>query len=472
MGIIDIDKKATPKTSLSGSITQLRKRMLENTIPIYFIDWCLFSAIGMEEHIGNIQFICAIDTFDGLHPNIFVPKDFEYDHSLTCEQTLLALLTNEEVIAHIKSQGPGKMLTWLLDDKIEQLVAELGLEICLPPHAIRHQWDNKANTNRLAERAGVPCVPYILSPIENYRHLRSISLDLGEHLVVQMPHGVGGETTFFISNEDDFNCHSVNITNGEEMKIMTRINCSGASLEACITKHGVVVTPLLFELIGIPEINIYKGGWSGDEFLPNAFPIHIIESAKEYAVKMGEALRQVGYNGYFQPDMLIDEDNKTLYLGEMNLRFSGFTPLINNTNLAHQDIPLLILHLAEWLKIDYQLNTTELNNHWTDQSQLKPLSFLHVKNVLDSLAKPIRSGIYRMETDGSVVFDRPAINPNALVGEQEIFWMGSAGRDSKIEKGDEIGALFVRGRVTIDGKHLTEKAKVWLKGLGLPTLPS
>jgi hypothetical protein len=50
--------------------------------------------------------------------------------------------------------------------------------------------------------------------------------------------------------------------------------------------------------------------------------------------------------------------------------------------------------------------------------------------------------------------------------------MGSAGRDSKIEKGDEIGALFVRGRVTIDGKHLTEKAKVWLKGLGLPTLPS
>ncbi len=28
--------------------------------------------------------------------------------------------------------------------------------------------DNKVNTNRIAEKAGVPCVPYVLSPVKDY----------------------------------------------------------------------------------------------------------------------------------------------------------------------------------------------------------------------------------------------------------------------------------------------------------------
>jgi biotin carboxylase len=54
---------------------------------------------------------------------------------------------------------------------------------------------------RLAELAGVPCVPYVLSVVEDYAHLRRLAAHLGTHLVIQMPYGFGGETTFFISDE-------------------------------------------------------------------------------------------------------------------------------------------------------------------------------------------------------------------------------------------------------------------------------
>jgi len=439
--------------------------MLNNDTPVYFIDWCLFTALGMEEYIGGLQFICATDTFDGLHPQVFVPPSFEYDHSMTSEQTLNALLSHPEVRDFIQKRGRGKLLVWLLDEETERLAAGLGLEICLPPVAVRQHWDNKANTNRLAEKAGVPCVPYILSTVTDYGHLRSMSGSLGEHLVVQSPHGMSGTTTFFISNETDFEKHRTDITNGEEMRIMKRINCRSAGLEACITLHGVAVSPMLIELVGIPELTLYKGGWCGNEFLPDAFPAHIIQLARTYAVKMGEQLRQVGYRGYFEPDFLIDEDDGTLYLGEMNLRFSGFTPLINNANIARQDIPLLLLHLAEWMDFDYHLDIEALNDRWTDQQHLSPLSFLHVKNVEDALAQPIPTGIYRMGTDGAVFYVRPATSPQSLGTDDEIFWFSTAGKHSRIEKGDEIGALFIRSRVTEDGKNLTKKAKAWVAGL-------
>ncbi len=451
--------------NMQQQLRQLRDLMLNNTTPIYFIDWCLFTALGMEQYIGNIQFICSTDNFYGQHPNIFVPKTFIYNHQHTSEQILNALLQNAEVREHIKSRGPGKLLTWLLDEESERLAAELDLEICLPSVQLRLHWDNKINTNRLAEKAGVPCVPYIISAIENYEQLCSITAHLGENLVVQMPHGMAGETTFFIANEKDFDSCKDEICNGEEMKIMRRINCRAAGLEACITKHGTVASPLLVELFGLPETNIYKGGWSGDEFFPNAFPNHIIQSAMEYAVKMGEALRSVGYKGYFEPDFLIDEDTDNLYLGEMNLRFSGFTPLVNNTNQAVNEIPLFLLHLAEWLDVEYELDVYALNNYWIEQQNLRTLSFLHVKNVEDALAVPIPTGIYRMDDSENVIFERFGLSPQYIQSDNEIFWFSTSAKDSTIGRGEELGAFFLPARVTNDGKNLNSKAKAWIKGL-------
>lgn len=443
---------------------QLRALLLQNTTPIYFIDWCVFTALGMEEYIGNFHFICAADTFNGQHPNVFVPKDYVYDHSLSSKETLNSLLRHPEVRDFIKSRGKGKVMFWLFDEESERLAKELDLEICLPPVALRRYWDNKANTNRLAERAGVPCVPYVLSPAKDYSHLRSVSAHLGEHLVVQLPFGMSGRTTYFISNEADFEKHENAIVNSDELKIMRRINCRSAGLEACITKYGVAVSPLLVELVGCPELTLYKGGWCGNEFFPSAFDDHVIQQAKEYTVKMGEALRQVGYRGYFEPDYLVDLDDGTLYLGEMNLRFSGFTPLINNTNLSREDIPLLLLHLAEWLDLEYDIDIPALNERWTDQQNLSPLSFLHCKHVEDSVAKPLPTGIYGMDNEGKAVYLRPALNPSSL-GENEVFWLSTAGVNSRIVKGDEIGAMFIRERVTADGQNLTERAKKWVHGL-------
>ena len=442
----------------------LKDQMRQNTIPIYLIECSLFIGLGMEKYVGALHFICAAETFNGLHPNVFVPKSFTYNHLSTYEESVNALLCNEEVIQYIQKNGRGKLLTWLPNETTESLAKELGLEICLPPVALRNHWGNKVNTNRLAERAGIPCVPYVLSVVEDYAHLRRIAAHLGTHLVVQMPHGYGGETTFFISDKSDFEKYQHLITNGEEMRIMKRIDCMSTGLEGCITRYGIVTSPLLLELICIPELNLHSGGWSGNELFFNAFSESILTAAQNYAVKMGEQLRQVGYKGHFEFDFLIDKESNILYLGEMNLRFCGFTPMFAHAPMMQQDAPLFLFHLAEWLDISYDVDIDSLNRRWMTPPQQSSLSFLYMHHVFESCTNPIPSGIYRMNPDETVVFVRPETYPPPL-NSDEIFWFSAVPDTQILKKGYEVGGLLLPERVTTDGKHLNTKTKAWIKGL-------
>ena len=42
-------------------------------------------------------------------------------------------------------------------------------------------------------------------------------------------------------------------------------------MEACATKAGTIVGPLLTEIVGLKELTPYKGGWCGNEMLPGSF---------------------------------------------------------------------------------------------------------------------------------------------------------------------------------------------------------
>ncbi len=59
----------------------------------------------------------------------------------------------------------------MFDEQTEKLAKKLGLQIMFPSAKMRTFMDNKVNTNRIAEKAGVPCVPYVLSPVIDYATL-------------------------------------------------------------------------------------------------------------------------------------------------------------------------------------------------------------------------------------------------------------------------------------------------------------
>jgi biotin carboxylase len=337
-----------------------------------------------------------------------------------------------------------------------------------PSAKLRNEMDNKVNTNRIAERAGVPCVPHVLAAVKNYNQLRKVSKDLGEELVIQTPFGDSGHTTFFISTEEEFNKYKEEIIKESEVKVMKRINCKGSAIEACVTRHGTIVAPLMTELVGFNELTPYKGGWCGNEIYPEAFTKSIRDKTRKYTQMFGDQLRKEGYKGYFELDFLIDQDTAEVYLGELNPRVTGASSITNHAVFALADAPLYLFHILEWMDVDYKLNVKSINDRWARQENIDSWSQLiikHTENTIEYVTAAPASGIWRMFDNGFIKYDRFDTHRKAVESEDEAFFLRIANTGDYLYEGADMGILVSRGRMMTDDFKLTQRAKDWIQGI-------
>jgi len=471
------NKKTTPAKKASATVLNgvpdIRRFFYKNETPLYFISATNFNMLGADEWIKGFKFICHIECFDGLHPNVFSPKEeIPHDEFTSIEDINNYLLQHPEVQAYLtlRKQGKstGKAMFLMFDEQTEKLAKKLGLEIMFPPAKMRTLMDNKVNTNRIAEKAGVPCVPYVLSAVKDYEHLHKISKNLGTDLVIQTPFGDSGHTTFFILNEEEFKKYEEEIVKEKEVKIMKRINCKGSAIEACVTRHGTIVAPLMTELVGFKEMTPYKGGWCGNEIYPNAFTPEIREKATKYTQLFGNQLRKEGYKGYFELDFLIDQDTGEIYLGELNPRVTGASSITNHAVFALADAPLFVFHILEWMNVEYELDINELNERWAKQENIDGWSQLiikHTEDTIEYVSEAPKSGIYKMFDNGHIQYDRMDTHRRAVETENEAFYLHISKEGDYLYEGADMGILVSRGRMMTDNFKLNARAKNWIKAI-------
>ncbi len=467
-------KRQKPSNLLKG-ISDIRRFFHRNEVPLYFISATNFNLLGADEWIKGFKFITYIDCFDGLHPNLMSPKTEEpHEEFQSIEDINNYLLTHSEVRDYIeqrKTNGKnGKALFLMFDEKTEALAKKAGLEVIFPPAKLRSWLDNKVNTNRVAEKAGVPCVPYVLSPVKHYEHLLAVAQKgkLGNDLVVQTPYGDSGHTTFFIKSAADYDKYAKEIEAEKECKIMKRINCRGAAMEACVTRHGTIVAPLMTELVGFKELTPYKGGWCGNEIYADTFTPQIRAKARRYARKFGDQLLKESYKGYFELDFLIDTDNGEIYLGELNPRVTGASSITNHAVFALSDMPLHLFHTLEWMNVPYEISVNALNRRWSDARNIDTWGQMVIKYTTDDVQRVTeapRSGIWRMRDDGSIYFWRMDTHRRYVEKDNEAFFLRITRPGDWFYEGADMGILVMRGRMMTDDFQLTERSKKWLAAI-------
>ena len=451
------------------NISDIRRYFHNNKDPVYFISATNFNLLGIGDWVGNFRHITYIDCFDGRQKNIFVPKmkfprDFE-----SIEDINNYLLEHKEVIDYLQSRGGKGTATFLMfNEHTEEICEQLGLRIAFPQAELRSRMDNKIETVRIGNKVGVPSVPNVLAKVNSYAHLQEVSEALGTDLVIQSAFGDSGHTTFFVSNEDEYYKHAEEIEAEPEVKIMKRINCRGSAIEACSTRCGTVVGPLMTELVGFKALTPYKGGWCGNEMFAGAFTQEVRDKAREYTFKFGEALRDEGYRGYFELDFLIDMDTDEVYLGELNPRVTGASSLTNVAAFAHSDVPLFLFHLLEFSGQDFDINIEDINERWSNPDSIDSWSQLVIKHTdesVDLLTQAPQSGVWRMSEDGSIGYDHYNYHPHAAESEQEAFFMRISGVGDFRYEGADLGILITRGRLMDDNFDLTPRAKAWIDGI-------
>jgi len=459
-----------PKKKLRN-ISEIRRYFHTNNSPIYFISATNFNLLGLDEWVKNFKYINYLDCYDGRHPNVMSPTEAPHAEFQSIEDINNYLLSHKEVVDYVAARGEKPKFVFLMfDDKTEKLAKQLGAEVWFPKAKLRSRVDNKIETVRIGDKAGVPSAPNTLAEVHSWSNLQELAKDarLGDDLVLQSAYGDSGHTTFFIKTEDDFRRHEHEIIGQGEIKIMKRLVCRGSAIEACATKQGTIVGPLMTELVGFKELTPYRGGWCGNEIFATAFPPKTRQKARELTFRFGEQLKEEGYRGYFELDFLVEEKTGEIYLGELNPRITGASSMTNHAAFAHADAPLFLFHLLEFSGKPFDLDVEELNARWADPDMIDSWSQMVIKHTEDSVdiitAAP-ETGIYRMLPDGRVVYDRFDYHRRAVESENEAFFLRIARAGDFRYEGADLGILVTRGRSMTSGFQLAPRSRKWIDGI-------
>jgi hypothetical protein len=450
-------------------IPAIRNFFRTNETPVYFVSATAFNLLGIDRWVRNFKFINYYDSFDGWHPNVFVPKEQTPRSFESIEEICNYLLGHKEVVDYVGGRGPGGKVAFLMfDEETETLADELGLEVAFPPAALRHRMDSKIETTRLGNEAGVPSVPNTMGRADSYHEALDLAAaaGLGTDLVIQTPYGDSGQTTFFVADEEGWNENRDKIV-GHELKVMTRIDPRECAIEAVITRHGTLVGPLMAELTGFPELTPYDGGWCGNDVFPDVLTEQQRLLARERTFAMGERLHREGYRGYFELDFLADANSGEIYLGELNPRVTGASSITNVTAVAYGDMPLFLFHLLEFMDIDYEIDVDELNRRWAHPGNIDDWTQFILKQTdeaVELITQAPASGIWRMIGD-RIAYDRRDTDWHTVADESEAFYLRIATEGGYRYPGADLGILVTRGRFLDDDHELVDRAREWISGI-------
>jgi len=450
-----------------SSVQDIKEYFQQDESACYFISATNFNLMATADWVKRWFNVNFIDCYDGRNDSVMVAEYSEMPVFKNIESINQFLLGNKQVVEHIKkNQAAGhacKAMFLFYDRKLEKLVESLGMELIMPPNKLVKHIDNKITTTEIGNSVEVPSVPNALVKIPSYSKLRKVieKYKLGDEVVIQTAYGDSGKTTFFIANEADYQAVADKIESEEQVKVMKRIDCLQVAMEACATRQGTYVGPILTEVIGHPKLTPYKGGWCGNDVNPGIFDKKTQQTMYRYTENLGHALYEKGYRGYFEVDYLIDVADRNemqVYLGEINPRVTGISAITNMSAFCNQNIPLFLFHLLEFSDTEFDLPPETFNRSVQEFSHpdFGQLIFKYTEDELKIITSVPETGVYSF--DGKALgFLRYADNPRQLAGD-EIFILRIMLADEYVYKGADIVILFANKQLQDSSNVLTETA--------------
>jgi type IV secretory pathway TraG/TraD family ATPase VirD4 len=103
------------RTTLRG-VSDIRSFFRTNETPIYFVSATAFNLLGIDRWVRNFRFVNYYDSFDGTHPNVFVPKEQTPRAFTSIEEIVNYLLGHKEVGDLVTANGGAGKAAFLMFD--------------------------------------------------------------------------------------------------------------------------------------------------------------------------------------------------------------------------------------------------------------------------------------------------------------------------------------------------------------------
>lgn len=377
-------------------------------------------ALGLERIIPNFQIAHIdlsqyLDDFQRNGIKYFCWQEHEAEIPL---RSSIKLIRSNQFLNFFNQEKDKKtyIQTFKISPAFQQSVSNLGATLVNTSADLNRMFEDK-----LSQYENLSALPISLPKGGIYQldqiDYAALASQLGSKFVLQFNKGHTGMGTKFINSEQEFNEVKAQFP-GRQIRVAQFIQGQAYTLNACVGSKGIYLGGLSKQITGDQNLTVYAGATIGNDWeYRKEINSDNLKQIENEVIIIGEAMRTKGYKGLFGIDLIIDMDGKAFII-EINARQPASIPMYTKMQLKLGQIPLSMIHVAEFCGIDYEIDQNEYN-----QINLAPLPYsqVFVRSFRDyTLEFPLRSGVYRLQGDNAAI-DRISseVKPDTIFLDEE-----------------------------------------------------
>lgn len=416
------------------NFTDCQKLLTPLARDIFALGNSVYHGLGLLEIFPAAKLVCLDD--DNLLPRL--AKAGAQIFSLMATDTTANeifrnsanLLGAESVRAFIKNNSDQpKLYVPKVNRRLEIQAQAVGAQLLGVSSELNHLFEDKISFTKKMAEWGLPSAPRqdieVSQPV-----LWDAAHSWGWPLVVQFNRGIAGEGTKFLENQKELIDFATQ-NQGRRAVMAKFIKGKTITLNACATRHGTVIGKPFWQITGETSLNRNRGGTGGNDYAVDlGLSDRQLDEVSRITMLIGDKMIAAGYRGIFGLDLMVEEKITVI---EINARPTASIPTYTQLEHANGEIPLLALHLLEFLAVPYELDVDKLNTTkaQTDYRGSKVI----IRNTSDrsaTIKRDLAPGVYDWIGE-SLVFKRPGwrLTDIGQTGEC-LVWTAKAGRQVNV----------------------------------------
>ncbi|MEP7103680.1 MAG: ATP-grasp domain-containing protein [Candidatus Dojkabacteria bacterium] len=383
-----------------------------NEKPLFYFSRDVERALGLESILenyftGSIESSYLTDSLKNSVGKEHILSLEDEGESLQSDSTL-ELVKNFKISEWIKENTPKGFYSQFFhfNQPAVKVVEDLGGKVFNNSAELNRKFEGKLNQLKIFEENHIPIANSFIANISELS-FRDSNLKLtvpdgrqetqNSKLVIQTDRAHTGSGTFFVTNQEEFEQIKKDL-DGNMVRVSEMIDGQSYTINGCVTKKGVFIAGLQYQITGIAELTPGKGSTIGNDWSHGFKSLNEDLRKKIYDVtkKLGEVMQKDGYKGLYGVDLVVKD--KDIFVIEINARQTANIPLQTKLELQQDQVPLSLINLAEWLELDIPFEPNK---------EILPLEgsqvFLRSKKEGFVIKEELKSGIYRLQSDSSAI---------------------------------------------------------------------
>lgn len=376
-----------------------------STKPLIYFSRDIERGLGLEKYLDNYYLASIEDSYivsqlENKKKSIFSLNRKGIQTPLNSTQELINSAQSKKWIESISNNFYAQLFQF--NQSSVQTLENLGGTILNNHSNLNRKFEDKLTQYEILKREGIPVPNAEVKILEKEtlgQFLNKTSLKInhshnGPLFIAQLNRAHTGAGTFFIRDTESWE-ELVRNHAGNEIKFSEYIYGQSYTINGCITKKGVFVAGLQYQITGLTDLTPGEGSTVGNDFsYGNNLNNNLRKEIFHITKNIGERMHKDGYRGLFGIDLVVHRNDP--YVIEINARQTANIPFQTKLEILQNKIPLALINLAEWLGIEIDVVPFEKIEE-LEGAQI----FLRSRKDNLIISQNIKSGIYRLQSDNA-----------------------------------------------------------------------